>query len=325
MGEPMGETASRAYRAVFFDLDGTLLPMELDEFLGTYYRSLAGFVAARGYDAEAFVPALNAGIKAMMAHEDGACSNDDAFWEAFFARFDASQDALRPLVSEFYETEFGRIGDGTVPDEHMVAAVHALAEKGYPLLLTTMPLFPRVAVEWRLRWAGLDPTLFSRLTTYENSTSTKPKIAYYAENLAACGLRGGDVLMVGNNTVEDLAIQGLGADAYLVTNHLIDPVGYDLATVKHGTSADFEAWVRALPVCDRPATGVDEGLVDASRAREVVDRDADPAALAAQRRMSEAAQAENARIARRSQGSSAGDEQGPSYASVFEDDAEGGR
>ena len=60
----------------------------------------------------------------------------------------------------------------------------------------------------------------------------KPKLAYYAENVAACGLAGEDVLMVGNNTVEDLAIRGLGADAFLVTDHLLDPdEGFDLASV----------------------------------------------------------------------------------------------
>ena len=28
-----------AYRALFFDLDGTLLPMEIDEFMRTYFAS----------------------------------------------------------------------------------------------------------------------------------------------------------------------------------------------------------------------------------------------------------------------------------------------
>ena len=43
--------ASRTYRAIFFDLDGTLLPMELDEFLGAYFEAIANFVAAHGLDA----------------------------------------------------------------------------------------------------------------------------------------------------------------------------------------------------------------------------------------------------------------------------------
>lgn len=310
--------APRTYRAVFFDLDGTLLSMELDEFLGTYYRRLAGFVGAHGYDVEAFVPALNAGIKAMMAIDDGR-ANADKFWEAFFARFDAPEEDMRPLVERFYREEFGRIGEGVVPNEHMVAAVNALAEKGYPLVLATMPLFPRVAVEWRLRWAGVDPAAFSRITTFENSTSTKPKLAYFAENLAACGLRGEDVLMVGNNTVEDLAIRGLGADAFLVTDHLLDPAHLDLATVRHGSTAGFAAWVKALPACADPAQGVEGGIVAASRTQEVLDRDASAEAIAAEAEAQRAAQAENARIAHRTQQTPEGKAAGLSYAGVFEE------
>ena len=46
--------ASRTYRAIFFDLDGTLLPMELDEFLGAYFEAIANFVAAHGLDAVSY-------------------------------------------------------------------------------------------------------------------------------------------------------------------------------------------------------------------------------------------------------------------------------
>ena len=93
----------------------------------------------------------------------------------------------------------------------------------------------------------------------------KPKPAYYAENLAACGVNGADVLMVGNNTVEDLGICALGADAFLATDHLLDPTdGFDLATVKHGTLEEFAAWVEALPACANPATVIEAGLVGAA-------------------------------------------------------------
>ena len=79
-----------------------------------------------------------------------------------------------------------------------------------------------------------------------------------------------DVLMVGNNTVEDLGIRSLGADAFLVTDHLLDPTdGFDLGGAKHGTIEEFAAWAEALPACTSPATGIEAGLVDAA-ARERV-------------------------------------------------------
>ena len=114
---------------------------------------------------------------------------------------------------------------------------------------------------------GVDAHLFSRLTTYENSTSVKPKPAYCAENLAACGVAGADVLMVGNNTVEDGAFAGLGTDLYLVTDHLLDPTGAGVDGARHGSLEDFAAWAEALPACADPACGIEPGVVPAA-ARE---------------------------------------------------------
>lgn len=254
---------SRTYRAIFFDLDGTLLPMELDEFLGAYFEAIAAFVARRGLDAASFSAGLKAGIGAMADHDDER-TNFDAFWEAFFQHADRDAADWEELLTGFYERDFGSIGADVVPNPAAARAIETLAAKGYPLVLATMPMFPRRAVEWRLTWAGIDPARFARITSFENSTSVKPKRAYYAENVAACGLVGEDVLMVGNNTVEDLAAQKLDADAFLVTDHLLDPTdGFDLAGVQHGTMEEFAAWTETLPSCESPAPSIVPGVIDA--------------------------------------------------------------
>ncbi len=256
-----------AYRALFFDLDGTLLPMEIDEFMRTYFASLGAYVARFGVSPEAFMAGMKVGIKNMAAHDDGR-PNAEAYWEGFFAHVDENVCDWPAELDYYYEHEFGKIGADVVPNPAAAHAVDALAAKGYPLVLATMPMFPERAVRWRLAWAGIDPDKFARLTHFQNSTSVKPKPAYYAENLAACGVSGEDVLMVGNNTVEDLGIRALGTDAFLVTDHLLDPTdGFDLATVKHGTMEEFAAWAEALPACADPATTIEAGLVDAA-ARE---------------------------------------------------------
>lgn len=249
------------YRAVFFDLDGTLLPMDLDEFMQSYFSSLASYVAANGIDPAMFTAGLKNGIKAMAAHEDGRL-NAEAYWEAFFEAVDRDALDWTPLINRFYEHDFGKIGEGVTPNPDAARAIKTLIEKGYPLVLATMPMFPLRAVQWRLTWAGIDPNVFSRITNFENSTSVKPKLAYFAENLRAAGLEGADVLMVGNNTVEDLACLDLGMDAFLVTDHLLDPVEFDLSTVKHGSMAEFALWVEALPPCENPAQSIVAGPVE---------------------------------------------------------------
>lgn len=254
---------SPVYRAVFFDLDGTLLPMELEEFMGSYFKALGGYAAAHGLDVERFMTALKRGIRAM-AHHETDITNEQAFFQEFFRTEDEAAKDWSALFQDFYANEFGAIGAGVKPDPFAAQAIETLAEKGYALALTTMPMFPLTAVRWRLKWAGVEPAAFCRITTFENSRSVKPKLTYYAENLAACGVRGADVLMVGNNTVEDMAALDMGTDGYLVTDHLLDPVDFDMASVKHGSMRDFAAWVQKLPACANPAVQVQRGVIEAA-------------------------------------------------------------
>ena len=261
--EQLDSKNNPSYRAIFFDLDGTLLPMEMEDFLRAYYRALGACVAAQGYDPKVFSDALNKGVDAMISHKDGR-RNSEVFWETFYSQVDPHAFDWEGVLTDFYENEFGTIGDSVAPNPKANQVVQLLKDKGYPLLLTTMPLFPEVAVDWRLRWADLNPKDFVRITHYENSRAAKPQLAYYQENLKACGLDGTEVLMVGNNTVEDVSISKLGADVFLVTDMLIDDIGFDLSTVKSGSFEEFAAWVETLPNCADPATGIEAGLLDAS-------------------------------------------------------------
>lgn len=249
-----------SYKAIFFDLDGTLLPMDLQEFLDSYMGSIGLFAAKKGMDTEAFQKGLQSGIK-MMTTDDTKKCNADIFWDTFFAIVPEDRNQWIPLFAEFYENEFGLIGKGVRANPFVAKTIAVLKEKGYPVVLATMPMFPRRAVEWRCEWAGVDAAVFDRITTFENSTSVKPKLAYYKENLKAAGLQGEEVLMVGNNTKEDLACLQLGMDAFLVTDHLINPNDFAIEEVKHGSFEDFYAWVKNMPECVHPAQNISDGLM----------------------------------------------------------------
>ena len=260
----------RAYRAICFDLDGTLLPMDLGAFMQSYFEALYDFMTVRGIDGGAFLEALKRGTRAMATHDDGS-TNEEAFWGEFHRHMDPDAADWEALLAEFYEGPFGKLGESVQPNPETARALEVLQAKGYPLVLTTMPMFPPQAVRWRLAWAGADADAFARLTTYDNSTTVKPHPRYYAENAAALGVAPEDILMVGNNTVEDLAFAELGADAFLVTDWLLDPTdGFDLSTVRHGTMADFARWVEALPPCANPARDINAGTVAAADAEAVL-------------------------------------------------------
>ncbi|MGI6104793.1 MAG: HAD family hydrolase [Raoultibacter sp.] len=248
------------YRAIFFDLDGTLLPMDIDEFMNKYMTVISRFVVAHGLNAELFQKALMAGIKGM-AEDDSEKSNADVFWDTFFEIVPEGRDKWSPLFEEFYENEFGKIGEGMEQNPAAARSIEALSDKGYPLVLATMPMFPLKAVEWRCQWAGVDAGVFERITNFENSTSVKPKLAYYEENLRAAGLKPEEVLMVGNNTREDLAAMKLGCDGYIIVDHLINPNDFDLNTVKHGSFEDFFEWISDFAPCEDPAEAFETSVV----------------------------------------------------------------
>ena len=246
----------RTYDAIFFDMDGTLVDLDPHTFLERYYRLLDARARRAGINAGVFNQALDAGFLAMGDHPS-TITNAAAFWNAFFDAYAAiagpvllkDKRMLVDFLQGFYDEEFPTIGKGVVPNPAAQEAVALLAAKGYPLYLTTMPLFPRAGVLARLAWAQVDGSLFSRITCYDNSTAVKPQLAYYYENLAVAGARPDRVLMVGNNTVDDLACLDTGMDAYLVTDCLINDNGFDVASVKHGTLAQFAAFAQSLPYC----------------------------------------------------------------------------
>ena len=266
-----------AYDAVFFDLDGTLLPIDMPEFLGAYYQVLDVAAGRAGYDTTLFADALNAGMVSMGNHAPD-CTNADAFWEVFYAHLfpqgataEQRQQAER-FIDDFYTHDFNLVGEGITPDPAAAQALHTLQAKGYPLFLCTMPLFPLQGVLSRLEWAGVDPAAFERITTYDSSTDIKPREAYYHENVQLAGVAPERILMVGNDTGDDLSCLQLGMDAYLITDHLIDRGNLDISTVKQGSLADFAAWVEALPDCTSRTAFAWRERADALRLGQPQDR-----------------------------------------------------
>jgi FMN phosphatase YigB (HAD superfamily) len=189
---------------------------------------------------------LTEGVKAM-AVDTGDRMNEEVFWTTFHEQYGDDDPTIDSRITEFYSTVFPHIGDGFEPNPAAARAIATLQAKGYRLFLTTMPMFPRLAVEWRCHWADVDPAVFERITTYDNSFACKPDLRYFKQNLELAGCAPEEVLMVGNNTLEDLSAMKLGVDAYLVTDWLLDPVEFPIETVKHGSLADFADFAEQLP------------------------------------------------------------------------------
>lgn len=238
---------TRPYTTVFFDLDGTLLPIDTGNFMSAYTVSLGEFAHDHGLDGRAVMGALFEGVKAM-AKNDGTRTNHDVFWNAFTQSTDLDPQETEALFDRYYEGPFNDIARIATPNPSSAHAIATLKSKGYTLAVTTMPMFPLKAVHARLRWAGLNPDDFSFVTDYATASSVKPHTAYYEEALRRAKVEASDVLMVGNNTREDGAAFKTGCDIYFVTDHLIaEEDGLALDDHKHGTIEDFAQFCEELP------------------------------------------------------------------------------
>lgn len=223
---------------VFFDLDGTLLPMDQDAFTKDYFKRLAGKLAPLGYESERLVKSVWAGTAAMVKN-NGERTNEEAFWQCFLGLYGEACRKDKPVFDEFYEKEFQGAKASCGFNPQAAQTVEAMKAMGLRLVLATNPIFPAVATESRIRWAGLEPEDFAWYTTYENIGYSKPNPAYYQHILTRLGAQAEDCLMVGNDVDEDMgAAQQAGLSVFLLTDCLINREGKDITPYPQG---DFDA------------------------------------------------------------------------------------
>lgn len=207
--------------AILFDLDGTLLPMDNNEFAKGYLHLLAKFLEHKGYEEKSFIEAMWSSVAAMVKNGGGA-TNAEKFWAAFAGFLGERVYDDIQFIDTFYNDEFNKAVSFTQPTRLAAEAVALAHEKADRVVLATNPFFPLVAVRARLRWAGLSESDFDLVTHYENSTYCKPHPAYYTEIARKLALDTGKCLMIGNNTREDIAAaQSVGISTFLVNDNLI--------------------------------------------------------------------------------------------------------
>lgn len=233
-------------KAVLFDLDGTLAPMNQDIFVETYFKALAEKLVPHGYDPKQLINAIWLGTRAMVKN-DGSKTNSEVFWDYFCNIY--GKEALKDscVFEDFYNNDFPGLGTSIcTPNPDAKTAVNFIKSKGLRVSLATNPLFPTVATESRIRWAGFEPEEFEDFTTYENSHYCKPNINYYKEVLTTLGLDANECIMVGNDAIEDTVVTELGMKVFLITEHLINKDNRDISQYPNGTFKDLINFIENL-------------------------------------------------------------------------------
>lgn len=214
-------------KAVVFDMDDTLLSINLSAFIGMFALDEANLLAqaARKSPVSLFAPVgsamleLNSGIR-----EDGDTrTNQEFFADQLKSRcgIPLFEPAILDML-EFYEREvLPKKNDRIVaarPREGAHQAIETVLGRGMRIALLTNPSFSRACIECRMGWGRLADVPFELVTTWENSSRVKPSADYYRDSLSKLGLSPEETLMVGNDPKRDFPAPDIGLKTAYVGN-----------------------------------------------------------------------------------------------------------
>lgn len=229
-------------KMVLFDLDGTLLPMDQDVFVKSYFGRLAEKLVPYGYDSQQLFKAIWSGTGAMVKNT-GKKRNEHPLWDTFAGVFGEKVREDLPVFEDFYHNEFNGVQQDCGYAPQAAQTVRRIKEMGLRVALATNPLFPAVATRNRIRWAGLVPEDFELYTTYENSSYCKPNPDYYLEVIGKLRVKPEECLMVGNDVAEDMIARKLGMEVFLLTDCLINKNEEDISAYPHGGFTELGAFL----------------------------------------------------------------------------------
>lgn len=230
------------FKAILFDMDGTLVPMDTEEFTKGYFRLLFRKLSGHGLDPTQFAQQMWAGVSAMVQN-DGSATNEEQFWKVFSRLTGKEKEAINADCLEFYENEFQQANQFTGENPLAAEAVKIAQRKADKVILATNPMFPMAGQKTRMGWVGLTPEDFDLVTSYEEERFCKPNPMYYTSICQRFGLNPADCLMIGNDAYEDMyAAEQAGLHCWLITDWMIPSRNHPW----NGSRGSFEETIEML-------------------------------------------------------------------------------
>jgi FMN phosphatase YigB (HAD superfamily) len=232
-------------QGVFFDLDGTLLQVEMKQFIPAYTRGLAACFDDIT-EPKHFSDVLLRATLALLRRQDGSQSNESFFLEMVAGSLDIDVELYNLRLQQYCDGGLQQLADLVQPHPLARDVLERCSQAGLRVVLATNPVFPRPVVEARMAWGGLLDYPFELVTTYENSRFCKPHRGYFADILEYMELLPEHCLMIGNDTEHDLAARKAGVATFLVDTWIVDRCDGAFATDYRGELVDLCRFVDEL-------------------------------------------------------------------------------
>lgn len=207
-------------KAILFDLDGTLLPLDEKLFVDIYFTELSKVFSEYNIESNKLVEAIWTATHEIIKN-DGKRTNEEAFWEKFKSIINIDLSNVKEVLEKFYANEFfTKLKKCSAENNLAKVAVNLAKKNGRKVVLATNPVFPIDALV-RLKWTGLDIDDFDYVTHYSNSSFSKPNPKYYLDLCKKLDVEPKECLMIGNDERQDIfAASSAGMNCYLVTDYL---------------------------------------------------------------------------------------------------------
>jgi FMN phosphatase YigB (HAD superfamily) len=205
-------------KAVLFDLDDTLLDINLTAFVARFLWGRAKILSraarvplplAYAWQAQGYLE-----INAPGRRQDSLTNGE--YFDRRVSELSGVPMDEASLVNAFgfYEREYiRRFRDGLVmarPQRGARKTVERAMSLGYTVALATNPTFSLAVDLVRMEWAHVDDLDFRLISHIGNSTRCKPEARYYQEFCAQLGLAPEECLMVGNDASRDFPRPDIG-------------------------------------------------------------------------------------------------------------------
>lgn len=199
--------------AVLFDLDGTLIDIDLKKFIPGYLRLLSESISHLISPKRVISKLLKA--SEAVNNNDGTQTNDSLFAEVFFPIEGYTREEIQPYFDNFYETKFIELKKYTKKKNNARPVVKGVFEQNLKVVIATTPVLPLTAIKQRLDWAGVGDFDYSLITHIENSRANKPNLLYYKEIAEYLKIDPEHCLMVGDEA-KDMVAAKIGCQTLFV-------------------------------------------------------------------------------------------------------------